>query len=175
MLPSRVRLLTGLRWLTVTLVLLLCARLALFTTYRVSGSSMLEALHDGDRILVGHHQWLVDPLESGDAVVLEVDGEVLVKRIVACPGDVIAMQRGRVMRNGSEVREDIPAPLNRADSFPDYRLGSDEYFVLGDHRRVSIDSRDFGPVSSRQVLGRVFLRMSGRGLSAVSALEREEP
>ena len=50
-------------------------------------------------------------------------------------------------------------------------LGADEYFVMGDHRRVSVDSRDFGPVQGEQILGRVVLRMAGPSLQAVAALD----
>jgi signal peptidase I len=166
------RLLIGLRTAAVLLVLAALARAALFTTYRVAGASMRETLQDGDRILVGRHAWIVQPIDVGDTVVLSVDGETLVKRVAARPGDRIAMREGCVLRNGTAVDEAIPETLQVHDSFPDYRLRDDEYFVLGDNRRVSIDSREFGPVSGAQVLGRVVLRVSGIGFSTVAALER---
>jgi signal peptidase I len=99
----------------------------------------------------------------------------MVKRVAACPGDSIAMLAGRVLRNGRLLREDIPAELNRDDDFPEYHLGRDEYFVLGDNRRVSVDSREFGPVGGAQLIGRVLLRLSGHGVSSVAALERVAP
>jgi signal peptidase I len=144
----------------------------LFTTYRVSGASMREALQDGDRIVVASHPWLVQPVLAGDTVILRVDDEVLVKRVMACPGDSIAMDSGRVIRNGQPVVESISPVMEGAESFPEYHLGGDEYFVLGDNRRVSIDSRDFGPVRSFQLMGKVFLRMHGSEVSTVAALER---
>jgi signal peptidase I len=164
-----------LRTVTAVLLLLVVARVTLFTTYRVAGASMREALQDGDRVVVGSHPWLVRPVLTGDTVILDVDGEVLVKRVMACPGDRIAMDRGHVLRNGAPVVETIPASLEAGDSFPEYHLLGDEYFVLGDNRRVSIDSRDFGPVRSEQVIGKVFLRMHGSEFSTVAALERASP
>jgi signal peptidase I len=101
-----------------------------------------------------------------------VDGETLVKRVAACPGDRIAMREGQVLRNGLELAEAVPSVFQVHDSFPEYRLRSDEYFVLGDNRRVSIDSREFGPVSGAQVLGRVVLRVNGLAFAPVAALER---
>jgi type IV secretory pathway protease TraF len=73
------------------------------------------------------------------------------------------------------VTEAIPPALDTRDSFPPVRLGADEYFLLGDNRRVSVDSREFGPVHAFQVLGQVVLRVHGGGLSTVAALERRAP
>jgi signal peptidase I len=148
------------------------ARVALFTTYRVAGASMRETLQDGDRVVAASHPWLVQPVLTGDTVILSVDGEVLVKRVMACPGDSIAMDHGHVLRNGEPVVEAIPDSLEGGDSFPAYHLRADEFFVLGDNRRVSIDSRDFGPVRTWQVIGKVVLRMHGSEVSTVAALER---
>ena len=69
-------------------------RMTLFTVYRVAGTSMEEALQDGDRIFVLDPGWVGGLLGVGDTVVLEVEQEVLVKRIVAGPFDHIAMRRG---------------------------------------------------------------------------------
>ena len=170
--PERPRLLFALRVCTTALLVAVTARALLFTTYRVSGASMVETLQDGDRILVGEADWIVHPLETGDTIVFEVEDEVLVKRVVGCPGDRVSMRQGVLVRNGVDVPEQILPTHNAATTFPDYRLATDEYFVLGDNRRVSVDSRDFGPVQSGQVLGRVLLRMNGRGLQTVAALER---
>jgi len=161
-------------WLRVLAVGLFCAIVvrSFVTSYRVVGTSMRETLQDGDHILVCELPWLVRPAHCGDTVILTVEGEVLVKRVVACPGDRIALQGGRLVRNGQAQDETIPEYLNRFDDFPEYHLGSDEYFVLGDNRRVSVDSREFGPVTTAQVLGRVLLRVNGGSVSTVAALER---
>jgi len=161
-----------LRATLVLLVLFLVARATLVTSYRVSGASMRKTLEDGDRILVCEIQRLIDPPEVGETVILEVHDEILVKRVVAVPGDTISMFRGQVIRNGHYLREGIPEELSRADTFPDYILARDEFFVLGDNRRVSIDSREFGPVSREQVVGRVLFRIGDQGVSTVAALGR---
>jgi signal peptidase I len=154
------------------LLIALVLRLACFTSYRVSGSSMRETLQDGDQILVCEPTWLGTPA-VGDAVIARVEDEVLVKRVAAGPGDRIGMQGGRVLRNGAPVPEAVPEALACADSFPELALGADEYFLLGDNRHVSVDSREFGPVRARQLMGRVVLRFHGGGVSTVAALERK--
>ncbi len=154
------------------LLLLIVARAVLFTSYKVSGSSMRETLADGDHILVCELPILSRPIHLGDTVVLDVDDETLVKRVMAGPGDSIAMKGGTVLRNGKPVVESIPPELNAHDTFPTYFLRTNEYFVMGDHRNVSIDSRAFGPVHGEQVRGKVMLRMNGISVSSVAALER---
>jgi len=159
------------RAIAVGLLLAAAVRLTCFTSYRVSGSSMREALQDGDHILVCEPAWLGPPA-VGDAVIARVEDEVLVKRVAAGPGDLIGMTGGRVLRNGALVAETVPTDLDTCDSFPAVTLGADEYFLLGDNRRVSVDSREFGPVRAFQLLGRVVLRFHGGGVSPVAALER---
>ncbi len=164
-------LLIGLRVGVSVLLVAVVARGIMFTAYRVEGTSMRQTLESGDRILVGDMAWLNRPVVIGDTVVVELHDEVLVKRVVAGPGDVIAMDAGTVVRNGQVVEESIPAELNRSVTFPDYAMGPAELFLLGDNRRVSIDSRDFGPVRIDQVVGRVFLRMSDGGMERLSSVE----
>ena len=157
------------RGLLVTALGVMLLQATLVTTYRVAGSSMQPSLVDGDRILVIEaFPFGIDP---GDTVILEIQGEVLVKRVVALPGDAVAMERGTVIRNGRIVYEDLPDEMRTNESFPTYRLGADEFFVLGDNRPVSVDSREFGPVRRDCFVGEVVLRLPGRGASQVSARE----
>ena len=169
---SRRKLLVACR-LAVLLVLVLAGlRASFFTVYRVAGTSMLDTLFDGDRILVADQPWLVHPVRPGDTVVFEIQDEVLVKRIVGAPGDRVALLAGSVVRNGHRVAEEIPVAYSAHDTMHEVELGLGEYFVLGDHRAVSVDSRDFGPIDEAQILVKVMLRMSGSGISTVAALER---
>jgi len=155
--------LLGLRVVVVLSFLLGAARATLFTVYRVAGASMLTNLVDGDRIFVYDPPFGQPDIAIGDPVVLEVDGEVLVKRVLAGPGDTIEMVFGNVVRNGWPLTEHIGVDRRSYDWVPETRLGDDEYFVLGDHRRVSVDSREFGPVHRAQLLGVVALRAPLQG------------
>ena len=165
------RALLVLRLLLGALLVAAVARVALFTVYRVSGASMEDALHDGDRILVCDVPWLLQGPDPGDTIIARVEGEVLVKRVVAGPGDTIAILFGTLVRNGAIVEEFIAPQHKRLDTMLEHRMGADEYFLMGDHRNVSVDSREFGPVRSRQIIGRVLLRLSADGITPVQALE----
>ncbi len=158
------------RVLLFTVMALAAARVTLFTTYRVAGESMRETLQDGDRILVSEIDWFIHPVMRGDTVIVEVDDEVLVKRVVACPGDRIGMDNGSVLLNDVLIDEAIPDYLDWDDTFPQYQLGEDEYFILGDHRRVSVDSRDFGPVATSQFIGKVLMCVAGADVGPLPSL-----
>ena len=93
-----------------------------------------------------------------DAPVPEQAGTVFVKRVVAGPGDLIAIVDGHVVRNGVRESEPFVAPCGpgAACSFPvAVRVPPDEYYLLGDNRGVSDDSRFWGPVPSGWILGTV--------------------
>ena len=113
----------------------------------VEGRSMEPTLHDQDRLVVNKLAYQVHDPEVGDVVMLlhpNNPGQSLVKRVVAAPGDTVAFREGVVVRNGVVADEDFVP-----DGF---------YFVLGDHRNNSSDSRAFGPVPKKYILGRIQIR-----------------
>jgi signal peptidase I len=93
-----------------------------------------------------------------DVPVSQKSGSVFVKRVVAGPGDLIAIEDGHVVRNGVRENEPYIAPcgLGSACTFPAaVRVPPDEYYVLGDNRGVSDDSRFWGPVPGAWIIGTV--------------------
>jgi signal peptidase I len=88
----------------------------------------------------------------GGSVAPDPDGsEFIAKRVIGIPGDTVSWRDSRVLVNGKKA-EDISTP-----AFAPVRLGRDEYFVLGDNRSYSQDSRDFGPVPREAIFSRVIL------------------
>jgi signal peptidase I len=133
-----------------------------FQVARVEGRSMEPTLHDQDRLVVNKLAFQVHDPEVGDVVMLlhpNNPGQSLVKRVVAAPGDTVAFRKGVVVRNGAVVDEDFVAVDLR--SFEDRApivIPDGFYFVLGDHRNNSSDSRAFGPVPKKYILGRIQIR-----------------
>jgi signal peptidase I len=133
-----------------------------FQVARVEGRSMEPTLHDRDRLVVNKLAYRVHDPEVGDVVMLLHPGnpdQALVKRIVAAPGDTVAFRKGIVLRNGAVVDEAfVAANLRSYEDRSPVVVPEGFYFVLGDHRSNSSDSRTFGAVPKKYILGRIQLR-----------------
>ncbi|MBI4032108.1 signal peptidase I [Candidatus Berkelbacteria bacterium] len=139
-------------------ILLTLAHSLLATITFVDGPSMQPTYYTEDMILVDRRDWLT--FARGDVVVLRYPGDpehrVYIKRVVAEPGDTVAVVGGQVVVNGSIPSEPYlnPGTLTQPD-VAQKTLADDEYYTLGDNRPVSNDSRFFGPVERRFIVGRV--------------------
>lgn len=133
------------------------------TSYVVSGNSMMPAYNDGDRVVVARLPPFLDNPGRGDTVIAKVHGEVLIKRVVGLPGEVIRIGDGCIMENDHLIEDPTPESYRDHVNMSPIALGQNEYFLMGDHRRVSIDSRDFGPVDRDHIIGQVVLHLPRRG------------
>ncbi len=127
----------------------------------VRGSSMTPGIHDGDRILIDQLSYVFSDVERGDIVVLRypLDPSVdYIKRIVGLPGDEVVLAGGALWVNGERVEEDYVAEGDPyTHSF--VRVKPGHFFVLGDNRLHSSDSREFGQVPEELLRGKVDLRL----------------
>lgn len=131
-----------------------------FPVLKVSGTSMEPTLYDQDILLLVKS----NKYETGDLVSFSWQNKLLIKRIIGMPGDIIDISDdGVVSVNGEELDEPYVDELALGESdleYP-YQVPENRYFVLGDHRSVSIDSRSstIGCIEKSQIVGRVFLRV----------------
>jgi signal peptidase I len=130
--------------------------------FRVQGTSMEPQLRDGERIVVNKFVYRFQKIERGDVVVFWYprDPSVsFIKRVVALPGDLVEVRAGQLLVNGLPVQESyLPAGFRDADSYPPTEVRKGYYFVLGDHRRSSNDSRTWGEVPEKYIYGRAVFR-----------------
>jgi len=130
--------------------------------FRVQGTSMEPLLADGERIVVNKFVYRFRPIERGEVVVFWYprDPSVsFIKRVVALPGDTVEIRSGRVLVNGVSEPEPYLSPGYRDDdNFPATEIRKGYYFVLGDHRRSSNDSRSWGEVPERYIYGGAVVR-----------------
>lgn len=131
----------------------------IITSVIVQGRSMTPTLEDGERYLLNRWTYTYRAPERGDVIVLRDPGyrDLAIKRIVGIPGDSIQLKRGAVLINGKPFVEAYLASGTRTYA-PDMQeqlvmLGEDQYFVLGDNRGVSEDSRFYGPIHRERIVG----------------------
>ena len=175
------------RELIETVLLSLAVFLALHLSvqnFRVEGSSMVPTLAEGQYIVAnkivysrvatdsifrflpfvqpsGEGDWLYTfhPPEHGEIIIFNFPADRsrdLVKRVIGLPGDVIEIQEGRVIRNGEALDEPYVVNGDRR-SYAPVEVPENSYYVLGDNRRASSDSRDWGFLSDEHVLGRAWV------------------
>jgi signal peptidase I len=131
---------------------------ALFTsTFRlavVRGDSMLPTYKDGQVVLVNKIRASRGPLQRGDVILIEQGRDVIIKRVAFLAGDVIPPRETWMFRRVTEFF-DIEKPGSQGPPIPLLKVPPGFIVVLGDNRRVSEDSRVFGPVKENEVIGRV--------------------
>ena len=130
--------------------------------FRVQGTSMLPLLEDGERIIVNKLVYRFRPVGRGDVVVFWYprDPSVsFIKRVVGLPGDVVELRQGFLFVNGKAVEEGYLSPRFRDDeSYAPVEVKKGYYYVLGDHRNSSNDSRSWGEVPEKYIYGRAEAR-----------------
>ncbi|GIK73915.1 MAG: signal peptidase I [Chloroflexota bacterium] len=141
------------------MILALLVHLFLAQATIVFGQSMEPNLYPHQRLIVDKLSYRLHPPQRNDIVVIDLPNmdELLVKRVVALPGEVVEIRKGVVYVNGEPLPEPFPHDMTPYDMAP-ITLGPLSYLVLGDNRSNSNDSRSFGPVTLDQILGRVWLR-----------------
>ena len=142
----------------------LFVRVFLIQQYYVIGPSMEPSLHQGDRIIVNKLAFRIRDIRRGDVVIFKREGverDELVKRVVGLPGDTIEIKDCVTYVNDAVYLEPYLV-AERGDwcgerSMQSFYVPERYYFVMGDNRGVSLDSRKFGAVSESQIEGRVTL------------------
>ena len=160
--------------LLAAIVIASLVRMFIFEPIRVDGRSMSNTLADGEIVFCSKIDYLTGDPQRGDIVIcrypnrnkvlfnigasIEVmEHTLFVKRVVAVPGDIIEMVNGVLFVNGVQVENPEKMGSATTTNYPRTQLGEDEYFVMGDNRGNSHDSRasDVGPISRSAIMGKV--------------------
>jgi|SRR5579871_184062 len=130
----------------------------LYQPVRVEGTSMLPRLEDHDRLFINKFVYRISSIHRGDVVVFHYPRDPeksYIKRVIGLPGDRIVIEHGRVYLNGRLMREPyVPDEYRDTRSMAEMVVPEDSYFMMGDHRSISSDSREFGPVDRDLIYGK---------------------
>jgi signal peptidase I len=161
--PSAVRMRASLlsawlRDLIISLAISCFIIIFLYQPVKVEGTSMMPSLDDQERIFVNKFVYRLEPIERGDIVVFRYPRDTsksFIKRVIAVGGDQVRISHGRVYVNEQPLAEDyVPQEYADLRSYQEILVPQHSYYVLGDHRSLSNDSRDFGPVGAEYIYGK---------------------
>jgi len=146
--------------------------LFLYQPVRVEGTSMLPRLEDHDRLFINKFVYHITSIERSDVVVFHYPRDPqksYIKRVIALPGDRLRIDHGQVWVNGNAIRESyVPEMYRDTRSYAETVIPDDCYFVMGDHRSISSDSREFGVVERDLIYGKaVFVYWPARDVGEV--------
>jgi signal peptidase I len=141
-----------------SVVVLFFIILFLYQPVKVEGGSMEPGLEDQERIFINKLVYRWENIERGDIIVFRYPRDTrksFIKRVIGLPGDRVRIAYGRLYLNGNLMDEPyVPSQFEDTRSYPETIVPADTYFVLGDHRSMSNDSRDFGPVLRSYIYGK---------------------
>jgi signal peptidase I len=147
-----------LRDLVVSLAISVFIIIFLYQPVRVEGTSMLPMLQDQDRLFISKMAYRMGDIHHGDVVVFQYPRDhtkSYIKRVIALPGDRLRIDDGTVYVNGARLAEPyVPNRFSDDRSQAEMVLPPHAYFMMGDHRSISSDSRDFGPVDRSLIYGK---------------------
>ncbi|MEX2054493.1 MAG: signal peptidase I [Candidatus Colwellbacteria bacterium] len=129
--------------------------------FKVDGKSMEPNFSTGDYLIVDEITYRFRDPARGEVVVLNNptnDSEFFIKRIIGLPGEEVIVSDNKVFVGGKQLSEEYLSNGTRMADTPPFQLGADEYFVMGDNRPSSFDSRNWGPLGRHQIVGVVRIR-----------------
>jgi signal peptidase I len=156
--PRTLRWELWLRDLFISLAIAAFIIIFIYQPVKVEGTSMMPSLADHERIFVNKFVYRLEPIERGDIVVFKYPrdpSQSYIKRVIGVAGDRIHIDGGQVYVNDQPLDEDyVPPAYTDVQSLQEMVVPAQSYFVLGDHRNMSRDSRDFGPVNQSYIYGK---------------------
>lgn len=138
----------------IVILVVVFVKMFVVSPIRVNGASMNPTLNDKDIMILNEISYGFSDIVRFDIVVVKEENEYLIKRIIGLPGEKIEYKDNKLYIDGKYVKEDFKHMETMDFSTT---LGEDEYFIMGDNRTNSTDSRIFGPISRDEIIGKTSL------------------
>jgi signal peptidase I len=142
--------------LTLAIVFSLAIRQYAFQPCRVQMGSMMPTLQENDLVLVNKIDYRFNTPKRGDVIVFRpptLTTDFYIKRVIGLPGDMVEVKNGKVYIN-QEIIDEPYLIIETPGNYGPTKLETDQYFVMGDHRNNSLDSREFGPIQLKSISGK---------------------
>ena len=138
----------------ITIILVILVKKFVVSPIKVNGTSMMTTLHDGDIMILNIIGYKFEKIKRFDIVVVDEGNEYLIKRIIGLPGEEVEYKDNKLYINGKKVKENYGS--QETEDFK-VKVENNSYFVLGDNRTNSLDSRHFGSFSKNKIIGKTSL------------------
>lgn len=137
------------------IILVLLFKRFVVSPVNVIGTSMYDTLYDGDIMILNETAYYFNDIKRFDIVVVKAKDELIIKRVIGLPGEKIKYEKGKLYINGKYVKENFTH--DGTDDFAEIEIGKNKYFVMGDNRDNSMDSRYFGAFDKKYIRGKTNL------------------
>lgn len=145
------------------ILLVIVIRVFIFDPVRVDGPSMNNTLEDGQVLILNKFIYRKEDIKRYDIVVIKRDnGEKIIKRVIGLPNETIEIKDNKVYANGKLLDSSFTASISEDFDISEVgfeKVPGDSYFVLGDNREISLDSRVLGPIKKEKILGKASIRI----------------
>lgn len=140
----------------IIIIIVLLIKQFIITPIRVNGDSMNNTLYDKDIMILDKISYRFSEIERFDIVVIKRNGEYLIKRVIGIPGETVKYDSNRLYINDVYIEENFAHKITD-DYVLDEKIPDNYYFVLGDNRQDSLDSRIIGLISEDEIIGKTSL------------------
>lgn len=145
------------------ILLVIVIRVFIFDPVRVDGPSMNNTLEDGQVLILNKFIYRKEDIKRYDIVVIKRDnGEKIIKRVIGLPNETIEIKDNKVYANGKLLDSSFTSSISEDFDISEVgfeKVPGDSYFVLGDNREISLDSRVLGPIRKEKILGKASIRI----------------
>ena len=146
------------KFITIVIIIIIL-KIFVFNFILVKGDSMNPKYKNNDFMFLNKIIYSFKPIRRGEVIVLKYKNNNLIKRIIGLPNDKIKVENGKLYINNKEYYENYINSYTASYDFDEITLKDNEYFVMGDNRYNSYDSRNFGTIMKNNIIGRVEFRI----------------
>ncbi|HLP86668.1 MAG TPA: signal peptidase I [Candidatus Paceibacterota bacterium] len=155
-----------LKFALIAIIIVIPIRMFIAQPFVVSGESMYPTFNDGEYLIVDEISYILGTPKRGDVIIFRYPNDTkrfFIKRVIGMPNEEIIINNGKVTIKNKEKPEGFvlsePYLGEKFDTTTSYKTGNNEYFVMGDNRNRSSDSRTWGVLDSKFIIGRAYLRL----------------